>query len=99
MINTFESVKAMEVQQVTDLTSEFALASKKSFHVFIVPGAGASLDCGEVIEITAKPTQNTSSTTVPLVVGTWNPIVLESIAASAIDLTQYNVYISPIANY
>lgn len=99
MINTFESVKVLEVEQVTDLTSAFSLDDNRAFHICIVPQSGASYDVGEVMEISAQPAKNDSALTVPVVVGAWNPIVLTSIDASAIDLTTYNVYVSPIANY
>lgn len=99
MINTFESVKAMKVEKVTDLSSAFSLESKNAFHIFIAPGAGADLDCGEVMQISAKPAKNDAATTVPIVVGDWNPVVLDSISASAIDLDNYDVFVSEIADY
>lgn len=104
MINTFESVKVLKVGKVESLDTDFAPASGKAFHVFIRPLAGADNDAGEIVAIKAKPVKNDQPTEVPIVLGDWNPVLLQSIAANAntdtdIDLNTYSVYYSEIDNY
>lgn len=104
MINTFESVKVLNVSKVASLDTDFSPASKKGFHIFIAPGDNASHEAGEVVIIKAKPVKNEQATEVPIVLGDWNPVLLESISANAnvdtdIDLDNYSVYYSEISDY
>lgn len=93
----------MKVAKLDDLSSAYKDADGKSFHIYVVPGAGATLDAGETIIINAKPTRNDSSVDVPVCIGDWSPIVFEEISASTdqtdLDLDNYDVYVSPIENY
>ena len=106
MINTFESVKVLKVGKVESLDTDFAPSStsKKAFHIFIRPLEGADNDAGEIICINAKPAKNDDFVEVPIVLGDWNPVLFEKIAANAntdtdIDLDKYAVYYSEIDNY
>lgn len=99
MINTFESVKVLIVEQITDISTAFKPATANAFHIFLAPADGSSYSVGDVVTITAKPVNNDSATSVPIVVGDWNPVVLESVSASGVDLTEFDVYVSEIANY
>ena len=104
MINTFESVKVLNVGKVDSLSEEFKLENGNGFHVFIAPGSGADKDSGETIIIKAQPVKNAEAVEVPIVVGDWNPVLLRAIAANSeadtdIDLSAYSVYYSEIANY
>ncbi len=104
MINTFESVKVLKVDQLESLSEDFSLSDGKGFHVFIAPLSGADKDSGETIIIKAKPVKNDEAVEVPIVVGDWNPVLLEKIAANSeadtdIDLTKYKVFYSEIADY
>lgn len=99
MINTFESVKVLKVGKVDSLATNFKPASGKSFHVFIAPKAGSELAPGDVVVISAKPVKNDSAVEVPIVVGDWNPTLLEFITAGAVDLTTDDVFYSEVDNY
>lgn len=99
MINTFESVKVLSCNQVTDLTADFKLTNGNSFHILIAPGDTADKVEGQVLPVGMKLAKNDTSKNIPVVVGDWNPLVVESIDASAIDLTKYDVYISEITDY
>lgn len=104
MINTFESVKVLKVEKVESLDTDFKAASGKAFHVFIRPLDGADNDAGEIITINAKPVKNDNPVELPIVLGDWNPVLIEKIAANTgadtdIDLEHYTVYYSEIDTY
>lgn len=99
MINTFESVKVLKVDKVTDLSTNFAPASGKPFHIFINPKSESSYDIGDVVVITAKPAKNNTATAVPVVIGDWNPVLFENITAGAFDITTNDIYYSEVDTY
>ena len=87
------------VVKVEDLTDDFSLDGKH-FRMFLAPASGSDVKSGDILPVDAiLPYSGGEAVEVPVVVGSWSPVLFKAIEASAIDLNDVDAYVAPINNY
>lgn len=88
------------VVKVEDLTDGFTLDGAH-FRLFLVPTSESDVKVGDVVVVNGclLPYGEGESLKVPVVVGSWSPVLFKAIEASAIKLEDVDVYAAPIKNY
>lgn len=88
--------RVTKVVKLTSLSNDYNPGGNV-FSVFLAPKEGSDAGVGDVLAFDAMlPDSNGEFVEVPVVVGDWSPIVFRAIKASAIDLTDFDVYVAPI---
>lgn len=88
------------VVKIDDLTENFSLEGKH-FRLFLAPTSESDVKVGDVVVVDGclLPYGGGESLKVPVVVGSWSPVLFKAIEASAIDLDDVDAYVAPINNY
>lgn len=88
--------RVLNVEKLTDLSAGYD--PQTPFNMFLVPASGSTVELGDVIVVSATlPYGGDTAGDVPVVVGDWSPVIFRTLAAGAIDLTEVDVYVAPIA--
>lgn len=64
-------------------------ANNGSFYLFLVPKSGTQ---DSVAVVNAKAVENAESAEIPLMVGSWSPIVLASVNLSLDNISKFRVF-------
>lgn len=64
-------------------------ANKGSFYLFLAPKSGTT---DTLVMINAKVAENEDMKEIPLVVGTWNPIVLSKANLSSDNISKFRIF-------